>query len=154
MSASAAAPTYFDEFYVRPANGHLIGWCQDGGVALLANPVLQLALEAFRYGTFDPLNTRILSIGTGFYPVTPVNPPSGLLNTITETIDCMLDVAEDRETYLTRLLYPNTPLVTLNAQMPRAVDMADLTARDLLLEVGTKAAAQIDWAVVSGLTKN
>ena len=40
----------------------------DGGTGGLANPSYQACVEMFEYDTFAPAETRLVSLGTGFYP--------------------------------------------------------------------------------------
>ena len=64
--ASAAAPTYFKPWTVT-IGGQPTGLV-DGGVGVTGNPVYQACVEAFYYDTFDPADTLVVSLGTGFFP--------------------------------------------------------------------------------------
>jgi len=148
MVASAAASTYFSQWYVHPSGDNLLGWSKDGGLGGVANPILRLAVEAFEYDVFNPRTTRILCFGTGSFPANNVNPPTGLLATIQDAVDSLLDVADDEQSRLVQLMYKDTPVTYFDVALPRYVDEADLSARDLLLDLGTKAAAQVNWELI------
>ena len=40
----------------------------DGGTGGLANPSYQACVEMFEYDIFIPAETRLVSLGTGYYP--------------------------------------------------------------------------------------
>ena len=63
VTASAAAPTYFEPWEVAP-----IGELIDGGIGVAGNPVYQACVEAFHYTrAYRPANTLVVSLGTGRY---------------------------------------------------------------------------------------
>jgi uncharacterized protein len=142
--ASASAPTYFSAWYVPPTSGHLIGWCFDGGTGIAGNPVYQACVEAFYYDDFTPADTMVISLGTGYYPDREANPPSGLLNALTWTIDSLLDSPEDQQTQIVRRHFPGI-LQRFNWELPESIDMSDASKIPMLIELGQKYAAQMDW---------
>jgi hypothetical protein len=150
-TASAAAPTYFDAWYVSPSRKGLVGWCFDGGVGVTGNPVYQACVEAFEYDDFTPANTQVVSLGTGYYPApNAVNPPRGFLPTLTWTIDSLLAAPHDQQTQIVNRHYPGI-LQRFDWALPVPVDMADTSAIPTLVTVGKAAAAQMDWGrILSG----
>src|SRR5208283_3738432 len=78
--ASACAPTYFDHWKIDGIMGQTIRFF-DGGVGGTANPAYQVCVEAFEYDDFTPADSRVVSLGTGYFPASD-DPPTGLLATI------------------------------------------------------------------------
>ena len=140
--ASAAAPTYFDAYNVPT-----IGYCFDGGTGTTGNPVLQAAIEAFRYDSFDPKQTRILSLGTGYVPDTLAAPPGGLLNTLEWTLDTLLDAPIDEQTRLLEMLYPGIAQ-RYNWQLSYSIDMADASKIPALVELGQRVMPAMNWDAI------
>src|SRR5581483_10752594 len=98
--ASAAAPTYFAPWTVQrvwfgPKWGPV--QCFDGGASGTSNPAYQACVEAFEYDDFLPAETRLVDLGTGYYPAAS-KAPSGLLGTLEWVLDTLLDSAEDAVT--------------------------------------------------------
>ncbi len=150
---SAAAPTYFAPW------GALIGGKPvtlfDGGTCGMGNPSHQLCVEMFVYGQERPEENRVICLGTGYYqPPTPAAAPRGLLATIGWSVDTMLDSADseaDRNARREFLHSSPDQYQILNWALPRAIDMADISAVPELVAIGTKAASQVDWKKVLGL---
>src|SRR5262249_60422873 len=91
--ASSCAPTYFDHWRIDGINGQTLRFF-DGGAGGTANPAYQACVEAFEYDEFTPEDTRIVSLGTGYFPASD-DPPSGLLATIGWTTSTLVDTSED-----------------------------------------------------------
>lgn len=151
-AASAAAPTYFTPMYVSPANGQLIGWCFDGGVGDLANPVYQACVEAFVYDDFtpSPAQTQVISLGTGYYNAAEVNPPGGFIATLSWTLDSLLSAAGVQQTQVVNREYPGV-LQRFNWALPKAIDEADISAVPDLIALGKQEAARLDWKKILGM---
>ena len=64
--ASAAAPTYFAPWTIQIGDRAVV--LVDGGVGVTGNPVYQACVEAFYYDDFTPDDTRVVSLGTGYFP--------------------------------------------------------------------------------------
>ncbi len=148
-TASAAAPTYFDPWYVAPLGGNLVGWCFDGGVGIAANPVYAACVEAFQYDDFLPAQTRVVSLGTGFYPGGSTTPPAGLIPTIEWTIDTILDAVNDEQTRAAQLHWPGV-IKRFNWELPTAIAMDDLASIPELTKIGMAAAENFDWQAALG----
>jgi len=146
ITASAAAPTYLSPFYVSPLGGQLVGWSVDGGIANCANPVYRACVEAFCYDDFDPAETLVISLGTGYTKDTEVNPARGFIGELTLVLDSLLYNAGRQQTEDAQRHYPHVKRI--NWELPAAVDMADAGAIPQLVEIGKKAAAVMDWSAI------
>ena len=153
-TASAAAPTYFSPHYVNPnaVDGRisgLIGWCFDGGIAVMGCPVYQACVEAFEYDTFSPspADTQVVSLGTGYYHSDSSNPPAGLLATIGFTVDSLIDSSESEQVAAAQRQWPGI-VKHFDWPLASAVDMADVAAIPDLVRMGKKLASEFDWATI------
>jgi patatin-like phospholipase/acyl hydrolase len=144
--ASACAPTYFDHWRMRVGGQAL--WFFDGGTGGLANPAYQTCVEMFEYDGFTPQDTRVISLGTGFYPNAEA-PPKGLIDVISWATDTLVDSSQD---WVDGAVERQWPGVTrkFDWQLPSGIAMDDLSAVPELIKVGTSAAAGIDWNQVLG----
>ncbi len=140
--ASACAPTYFDHWRIDGIKGQTIRFF-DGGVGGTANPAYQACVEAFEYDEFTPADTRVVSLGTGYYPASD-EPPSGLLATIGWTTSTLVDTSEDWVDEAVDRQWPGV-MRKFNPILPREIDEADLDAIPVLLEIGQELAATLDW---------
>jgi patatin-like phospholipase/acyl hydrolase len=91
--ASACAPTYFDHWTIDGIMGQTMRLF-DGGAGGTANPTYQAGVEAFEYDDFVPADSRIVSLGTGYFPA-PDMPPHGILQTVSWTASTLVDTSED-----------------------------------------------------------
>jgi hypothetical protein len=143
--ASAAAPTYFG-----PWNVPGIGVCVDGGVGVTGDPVYQVCVEAFEYDDFAPGETRVVSLGTGFYrPAASV--PSGLLGWLKWTIGALLDAPEEQQPQLVNRQWPGV-MTRFDWELPQEINMDDTANIELLVSIGQRAAAAMDWNSILGIT--
>jgi len=140
--ASACAPTYFDHWRIDGIMGQTI-YFFDGGAGGTANPVYQACVEAFEYDTFTPAETRVVALGTGYFPPSG-DPPSGLLKTIGWTASTLIDSTEDWAGDAVNRHWPGI-MWDFNPLLPRDIDEADLSAIATLVEIGQKMAADMDW---------
>ena len=143
--ASACAPTYFDHWRIDGINGQTIRFF-DGGAGGTANPAYQACVEAFEYDEFAPADTRVVSLGTGYFPA-PDDPPSGLLATIGWTTSTLVDTSEDWVDKAVNRQWPGI-MRSFNPLLPRDIDEADLDAIPVLLEIGQQLAATLDWTEI------
>ena len=145
--ASCCAPTYFDFFPVEVGDQ----WINmaDGGTAGFANPVAIMAREMFKYDSFVPADTQIISLGTGQY-VPPSAPPipKGLIATIGFATNTLVNASEALAFEDVADLYPTAPVTVLNPVLPSDIDEADLAAVPALVKIGQEAAAEIDWSKI------
>jgi len=140
--ASACAPTYFDHWPISGILGKTIAFF-DGGTGGTANPAYQACVEAFEYDDFTPADTLLVALGTGFYPASG-DPPNGLLKTIGWATGTLVDSSEDWVEAAVNRQWPGV-MRSLNPPLPSDIDEADLSAIPVLLEIGQKLAATLDW---------
>jgi hypothetical protein len=143
--ASACAPTYFDHWRIDGITGKTI-YFFDGGAGGTANPVYQACVEAFEYDSLQPADTRVVALGTGYFPAS-CDPPKGLLKTIGWTASTLVDDSEDWAGEAVNRQWPGI-MQNFNPLLPADIDEADLSAIPTLLEVGQKMAADMDWAKI------
>jgi hypothetical protein len=139
--ASASAPTYFSPWTITIAGQPTV--LVDGGVGIAGNPVYQACVEAFYYDDFTVSNTRVVSLGTGFFP-TGDTVPKGFLGWLGWTVDALLDAPEDQQTELVNRHFPGI-LQRFDWQLPKAIDMADTSSIPVLTALGQQAASTMDW---------
>lgn len=145
--ASACAPTYFDRWTV-PVGGQALSFF-DGGTGGLANPSYQACVEMFEYDCLVAAQTRLVSLGTGFYPGSNT-PPKGLIATVSWATDTLVDTSED---WVDRAVQRQWPGVQqkFDWQLAWDITMDDLAAIPALEAAGKTAASSIDWNQVLGV---
>jgi hypothetical protein len=143
--ASACAPTYFDHWTIDGIEGQTIRFF-DGGSGGTANPAYQACVEAFVFDDFIPAETRVIALGTGYYPGSN-DPPKGLLGTIGWTTNTLVDSSEDWVDDAVELQWPKI-MQLINPELPSDIAEADLSAIPALLAVGRKLAAGLDWKLI------
>jgi hypothetical protein len=110
--------------------------------------VYQACVEAFVYDDFPPADTRVISLGTGFYKPDGKT-PSGLLGWLTWTIGALLDAPEEQQPELVNRQWPGV-MKRFDWELPNEIDMADTSSIDTLVSIGQKAAAGMDWNSILG----
>jgi len=145
--ASSCAPTYFNHWQINNIQGQTIFFF-DGGTGGTANPAYQACIEAFDFDDFTPADTRLIDLGTGFFPGSNT-PPSGLLPTIGFAVGTLVDSSEDWVDKAVDRLFGNIR-TSINTQLSSNVDEADLSAIPALLKVGQDLAATLDWKKLLG----
>ena len=143
--ASACAPTYFHYWTIEGIDGKTLNFF-DGGAGGTANPAYQAAVEAFEYDTFDPTQTKVISLGTGYYPASQ-NPPKGLISTIEWATNTLVDTSEDWVDKAVRRQWPGV-LETFNPLLPSDIGEDDVSAIQSLVEVGQQLANSMDWQTI------
>jgi hypothetical protein len=148
--ASACATTYHQPWLVPG-----FGYFADGGTASLGNPIEQLGAEAFSgpgcYGSIDPADALVISLGTGTYtpPATPP-PPSGLLANISWVTSSLVTSSETLAQQSFDRQWPGIRK-SFNPALPSAIDEADVSAIPLLTQIGATQAATLNWKTILGL---
>jgi len=145
--ASAAAPTYFNHWTIDGIQGKTMNFF-DGGAGGTANPAYQACVEAFEYDKFDPAATRVISLGTGYFPASQ-DAPKGLVPTIEWATNTLVDTSEDWVDDAVERQWPNV-LKTFNPLLPSDIGEDDLSAIDALLQVGQQLAGTMDWRQILG----
>jgi uncharacterized protein len=143
--ASASAPTYFDHWQIAGIQGQTLNFF-DGGAGGTANPAYQACVEVFEYDTFTPAQTRMVSLGTGFYPGSS-DPPKGLVSTIGWVTSTLVDTSEDWVDDAVKRQWPGVAQI-FNPQLPSDIDEADLSAIPTLVQIGQQMAAGMDWTQI------
>jgi uncharacterized protein len=142
--ASASAPTYFSPWTIDILSQPTV--LVDGGVGVTGNPVYQACVEAFYYDDFTQNDTRVVSLGTGYFP-TGNTVPKGLLGWLEWTVDALLDAPEEQQTQLVNRHFPGI-LQRFDWKLPQAIDMADTSSIPLLVQIGQQAAAGMNWQTI------
>jgi uncharacterized protein len=145
--ASACAPTYFDHWRIDGIEGRTIRFF-DGGAGGTANPAYQACVEAFEYDEFTPADTRVVSLGTGYFPASD-DPPNGLLANIGWVTSTLLDTSEDWVDEAVNRQWPGIMRI-INPALPREIDQDDLGAVPVLLQIGLELARNLDWRRILG----
>lgn len=143
--ASSCAPTYFDHWQIDGILEKTVKFF-DGGVGGTANPAYQAAVEAFDFDDFAPATTRLVSLGTGYFPAAD-DAPKGLIQTIGWTTSTLVDSSEDWVDHAVDRQWPGV-MQNFNPLLPREIDEADLSAIPTLLQIGQQTAAQMDWTAI------
>jgi len=144
--ASASAPTYFNHWPIT-VDGQALAFF-DGGTGGLANPSYQTCVEMFEFDSFTPDSTRLVSLGTGYYPAANAA-PKGLLNTVAWATDTLVDTSEDWVDQAVERQWPGVKQ-KFDWLLPSDIGMDDLSAIPALLAAGKAAAASMDWQQVLG----
>jgi hypothetical protein len=144
--ASACAPTYFDHWPLT-VQGEALAFF-DGGAGGLANPSYQTCVEMFEYDSFTPAETRLISLGTGFYPASQT-PPKGLIDVVSWATDTLVDSSVDWVDRAVERQWPGVK-TKFDWQLPADIAMDDLAAIPALVAAGKTAAASIDWKQILG----
>jgi patatin-like phospholipase/acyl hydrolase len=145
--ASASAPTYFD-YWPLTVSGQTVAFF-DGGTGGLANPSYQACVEMFEYDSFTPSQTRLVSLGTGYFPSSGAA-PKGLIEAVSWATDTLVDTSEDWVDHAVERQWPGVKQ-KFDWLLPSAIAMDDLSAIPALLAAGKAAAASIDWKQVLGV---
>jgi patatin-like phospholipase/acyl hydrolase len=140
--ASASAPTYFNYWTIGGIDGQTISFF-DGGAGGTANPVYEACVEAFEFDVFTPADTRVVALGTGYYPGSNT-PPSGLIGVVTWTTSTLVDTSEDWASEAVSRQWPGI-LTDINPLLPSDIGEDDLSAIPALVTVGRQLAATLDW---------
>lgn len=143
--ASSCATTY-DAPWLIPG----FGYFADGGTVSLADPVYETMAEALNgpgrcYGSIDPADALVISLGTGFYvpPEMPA-PPTGLVAEISWVTSSLVSSSETLAVQAAKRQWPGLVTV-LDSPLWADIDEADVSAIPRLLAVGQAAAAKVDW---------
>lgn len=143
IAASSAAPTFFE-----PWNVPGVGVCVDGGVGIAGNPAYMACVESqerMPEGKYPPAQTTVVSLGTGFYK--KVNAPGHLVDWALWVMGELLEEPAEQQTELINRHYKTLGMHTLrfNVDMGEEIGMDNIAAVPKLVEIGRKAAAQVDW---------
>ena len=143
--ASACATTYHAPWLIPE-----FGYFADGGTVSLADPVYQTMVESLNgpnrcYGSIDPADALVISLGTGYYePATMPAPPSGLVAEISWVTSSLVSSSETLALQAANRQWPGLVTV-LDSALWADIDEADVSAIPQLLALGQADAAKVDW---------
>jgi hypothetical protein len=146
--ASACAPTYFNYWTIAGIEGKTMQFF-DGGTGGTANPAYQACVEAYVYDAYDPADTKVISLGTGFYPQSD-KPPKGIVGTIGWATSTLVDTSGDWVDDAVNLKWPGV-MTTINPELPSDISEDDIGAISTLVQVGQELAGTMDWKQLLGL---
>ena len=148
LTASAAAPTYFEPWTVRGLER--AGPMVDGGTGVAGNPVYQACVEAFLYSRgYEPASTVIVSLGTGHFFDRPR--PTWLYTWLGWILAELLRSPGEQQTELVDRHFPQASFYRIDVRLARDFGLDDARSLADLGEIGERLAAEIDWpAILTG----
>ena len=142
VTASAAAPTYFQPFTISG-----VGALIDGGIGVAGNPVYQACVEAFEYTeSYRRSETLVVSLGTGRALHRPR--PTWIGQWLGWLLSELLRSPSEQQTELVHRHYPDTPFYRIDLRLERDVSLEDLGALPELGALANRLAATIDWGPI------
>jgi len=145
VTASAAAPTYFGPWEVKP-----LGLLVDGGTGVAGNPTYQACVEAFEYmKTYKPRETTVVSLGTGRFLDRPR--PTWILSWLEWILSELLRSPGEQQTELVQRHYAAAKFYRIDVKLKRDFPL-DTVGAGLkeLRTIGEKLAATVDWPAILG----
>jgi len=145
VTASAAAPTYFGPWEVKP-----LGLLVDGGTGVAGNPTYQACVEAFEYmKTYKPKDTTVVSLGTGRFLDRPR--PTWILSWLEWILSELLRSPGEQQTELVQRHYAAAKFYRIDVKLKRDFPL-DTVGAGLkeLRTIGEKLAATVDWPAILG----
>ena len=145
VTASAAAPTYFGPWEVKP-----LGLLVDGGTGVAGNPTYQACVEAFEYmKTYKPKETTVVSLGTGRFLDRPR--PTWILSWLEWILSELLRSPGEQQTELVQRHYAAAKFYRIDVKLKRDFPL-DTVGAGLkeLRTIGEKLAATVDWPAILG----
>jgi hypothetical protein len=140
VTASAAAPTFFEPYYVPG-----IGNCVDGGVGVASNPIYQACVEAFMFSEgYSVADTRVVSLGCG-YVAGNNHAPKSLVQWIRWVVGELLDAPSQQQTQIVERHFKTAATVRVNPQLPYPIELDAIDAIPALMKLGHDYAHQLDW---------
>lgn len=146
--ASACATTYHAPWLIPG-----FGYFADGGTVSLADPVYEAMVEALNgpnkcYGSINPGDALVVSLGTGYYqPAAMPLPPAGLLPEISWVTSSLVSSSETIALQAANRQWPGL-VIAFDSALWADIDEADVTAIPRLLALGQADAAKVDWKKV------
>lgn len=145
LTASAAAPTYFDPAVVRGLEDR--GPMVDGGTGVAGNPVYQACVEAFLYARgYEPEETIVVSMGTGHFFERPR--PTWLYSWLGWVLAELLRSPGEQQTELVDRHFPEARFYRIDVRLPREFGLDDAGQGAALAEIGRRLAEQVDWPAI------
>jgi uncharacterized protein len=142
VTASAAAPTYFQPLEIRG-----VGRMIDGGIGVAGNPVYQACVEAFEYTrAYRPAETLVVALGTGKALNRPQ--PTWIWSWLGWLLSELLRSPAEQQTELVHRHYPETPFYRLDVRLERDISLEEIDAIPELASIASRLAATIDWTAI------
>ena len=142
LTASAAAPTYFDPATVRGLEQR--GPMVDGGTGVAGNPTYPACVEAFLFtGAYDPADTVIVSLGTGHFFDRPR--PTWLYSWLNWVLAELLRSPGEQQTELVDRHFPQARFYRIDVKLPHEFGLDDAGGMEELADIGRRLAAELDW---------
>ncbi len=145
LTASAAAPTYFEPWTVPGLER--AGPMVDGGTGVAGNPVYQACVEAFMYSRgYEPARTVIVSLGTGQFFDRPR--PTWLYSWLGWILAELLRSPGEQQTELVDRHFAQARFYRIDVRLPRDHGLDDAGSLRDLHRIGERLAAEIDWPAI------
>jgi uncharacterized protein len=142
VTASAAAPTYFQPWHVDD-----IGLLVDGGTGVAGNPVYQACVEAFHYSdAYEPASSVVVSLGTGRFQRRAR--PRWIWPWIEWLLNELLQSPAEQQTQLVHRHYPEAAFYRLDVRLPSDIDVDAVDRVGELRHLGEAFAATVDWSAI------
>jgi patatin-like phospholipase/acyl hydrolase len=148
LTASAAAPTYFEPWTIPGLES--AGPMVDGGTGVAGNPVYQACVEAFLYSSgYVPASTVVVSLGTGQFFDRPR--PTWLYSWLNWILAELLRSPGEQQTELVDRHFAAAAFSRIDVRLPREFGLDDAAGIGELHAIGERLAAEIDWpAILAG----
>jgi hypothetical protein len=105
------------------------------------------SVEAFVYDSYDPAESNLVSLASGYYPGS-AKTPEGLIQNISWVTNTLVDASEDWVDKAVHRQWPGLMQV-INIDLPSDIGEDDLSPINVLLEAG-KNMADRDWKQTLG----
>jgi hypothetical protein len=146
--ASACATTFHGPWLVPG-----FGYFADGGTVALADPVYETLTESLNspnkcYGSIDPGDALVVSLGTGYYNPSPMpGPPSGLLASIGWVTSSLVSSSKTLALEAANRQWPGL-ITTFDSALPSDIDADGVASIAQLVALGQADAAKVDWKTI------
>ena len=137
VQSSCTVPTYFP-----PVEGRYI----DGGVGSYANPAYLAAYEAVNILEWDPLDTTLLSLGTGRDPYSYDPKKSRRIYSwqwVYKMFGAFLSSADDQQVHLVETFFDRLDFRRFQIDMDETIDFDNVQHMDKLVEYGRQMGEMI-----------
>ena len=143
VTASAAAPTYFGPWEVKP-----LGLLVDGGTGVAGNPTYQACVEAFEYTKtrYAPKTTTVVSLGTGRF--LGRKRPTWILSWLEWILSELLRSPGEQQTELVQRHYGAAKFYRIDVNLNRDFKLDDIREIAELRHIGEKLAKDVNWAEI------
>lgn len=144
LTASAAAPTYFQPAFVQGlGDGPMV----DGGTGVAGNPVYQACVEAFTFcDDYEPADTIVVSLGTGQY--FERRRPSWIYSWLEWVLAELLRSPGEQQTELVDRHFGAATFYRIDVVLPRDIPLDDAGRIPELRQIGEQLAARVDWPAI------